>query len=178
MKKKNEQVCDSYMMEYAMEHWFTRPKTRKQAKYVYSLNQIEPLVQAGYLAFDREEKHEYPDKPQENWTALWYKPTAVGIKWWIAQRAAEYEKSEYVKTDPAVLEDLRFKGMGQEITLDNLGASNVGAVFSALRDGLLDFVRHRDYSGMPRSCDERITVTLTRQGMEFFDSLPRLVEAF
>lgn len=174
---KQLKTPDPYMIEYAMEHWFseTCPK-----KYVYSTTQVKEHVKAGYLVLDREEWHRYPDRPTDDWKAIWYKVTPEGLRWWIEQRAASYLEldSKYINLDPAILlEDVKFKGVGSEWTM-YLGCWNVGAVFVALRDGLLRFIDHTDYSGNPRNCNEYMTVGMTSKGAEYFDSLPRLVEVY
>ena len=109
------------------------------------------------------------DRDEER--GIWYKPTAAGLKWWFEQRAAEVKDVDAIQSH-YVREMIEGKGIGAE--LEFCTERYHSAAFIGLRDGLFEFIRHRDYWPMRHSFEEYVTVRLTPKGYRYFDSLPRL----
>lgn len=156
-----------YTFERAMQEWFAPASTKQGRKCSYWSGHAKPLVKAGYLIPDREIQH-------PEWTEIWFKPTPAGIRWWIDERLALL--SGPIEAEP-LASDFEGKGIGYRMTF-SLMYGHQGAIFRALRDGLLEFVSHSDYSRIPHGCDESITVELNKTGYDFFGALPRFVEVY
>lgn len=177
---------DTFIFELAMDgRSFVDYSDKKRKSYYFSNHRAKVLLDLGYLDLDHEEKHVYPTKPPDDYTDIYYRPTEAGMNWWISARIAAYEKAiaknahykDMVSFDiPDLATDLEGKGMGSDILIGM--CCYRPAVFKALRDGLLSFVGHSDYSGMPHSHNEYITVRLTQKGFNYFASLPRFVEVW
>jgi len=154
------------------------------------------LAEAGYLA--RTERH--PHWREYFKDGIWYWPTSKGLAWWIAERAKlvegkcwlSHEHDEWCRRpavkyrsdlsilDPNNNEPYTIADMAPQIEGKGIGC-NIDffvrfypTIWAAMRDGLLTFVAHRDYSGAPHNNEEYVTAALTKEGMAYFDSLPRL----
>jgi hypothetical protein len=103
---------------------------------------------------------------------LKYEVTDTGIIWWAANRAKELPVSVDTLKAPRFWQDggsaLDGKGVGGEVTYHHY--ADIAAAQAGIVAGYFDFVRYYMY---PLS-ERWITVRLTRKGMDYFDSLPRL----
>ena len=161
-EKKIPATLDPSMIEYAMDSCFHRLSGMREMNYVYNHRFIDPLIEAGYVE---------PDADRDEERGIWYKPTAAGLKWWFEQRAAEVKDVDAIQSH-YVREMIEGKGIGAE--LEFCTERYYSAAFIGLRDGLFEFIRHRDYWPMRHSFEEYVIVRLTPKGYRYFDSLPRL----
>lgn len=93
---------------------------------------------------------------------------------WIAKQIKEFKTKRASEFDPSKLFDLiDGKGIGSEFLLPICFASLHGAIYSAIDAGYLEFVRLKWGLFMGCSIDGAY-VRLTKAGMDYFDSLPKL----
>jgi hypothetical protein len=164
------------MFEYSLGQGFSKDCGPNDKNAIYNHRFIQPFIDAGYVE---------PDDPtiKRPWRIVhdfhqYYWPTEAGFRWWFEQRVAEAKSREpncsesWCSTAASgVLQYFEGKGIGSEVTLCPQYAAGVWA---SLRDGLLDYVDHKDYYPCRGHFEERLTVRLTAKGMAFFDALPKL----
>lgn len=147
------------------DDWFCKTSDKKD---YYSAHRVKPLEKAGYIVFDREHRNEYPKKPADNWTQLYYRPTEAGIKWWIqAQLEQCHERDAHGPEE--LLRAFDGKGAGCEVCLSTFFGRR--SIFEALRDGLVEYVAKPDHPWSP-GFTRHIVVRLTPKGYRFFAALP------
>jgi hypothetical protein len=167
---------DPFIFEVALlpNYGFYESANADDMRSYHSNHRAKILMDAGLL--------ERPETDKRD--RIFYQPTAEGLRWWINQRIARYEKSrmdhpEFYKNgefDPASLLPI-FESQGIGNTVELYTWFNGANIFLALRDGLLDFARYRDYKG-GIGCEEYVTVRLTEKGYRFYQSLPRFIEVW
>jgi len=107
-----------------------------------------------------------------------YRATEEGIVWWVGQRAGKVldRASAYEGLGRADRSDYRTnltgKGIGAEL-LYRFDHGDAEVALCGIEDGYFEFVQYYTYKRSPWS--DYLIVRLTRKGMEYFDSLPRLI---
>ena len=176
-------LADAYFWEY----------TDKKAMHSYhSWHWLKPFFDNGYAIPGPDIEINSHLLPRDRFIRKSAKATESGIKWWIAERARKFiENNEHSRvtypqypgwhvTNPCDWSQASFrrefegKGIGGQAQV----STHSGLIWTALRDGIFDFVSHADYCGMPHGASESVTVALTKKGMDYFDAIPRMVEVW
>lgn len=167
---------DPFIFEVALipNYGFGEYTTADGRRSYHSNHRAKILMDAGFL------DHRETTKDDR----IFYRPTAEGLKWWIGQRIAKYERSrinypqfaEDGEFDPAaLLPKFESQGIGNAVELYT--HYDGAKIFVAMRDGILDFASYRDYKG-GLGMEEFVTVRLTKKGYQFFTDIPRVVEVW
>jgi len=143
---------------------------------------LDPLIEIGAIKKTGEHPA-WPEGPPEGARQYNYHNFAVtpeGMNWWAIERVKGVEEStgqpininvfaEWRGERPPIIDG---KGIGSPFWVF---LYDVPTAAKCIRDGYFSF--HEYYWGNPRAwhTSDALRVSLTRKGMEYFDSVPRLV---
>jgi len=155
-----------------------------QLRYSCHVDWLKPLLEMGAI----EEIGTSPAWTKEQWRKAKgvgprprfnyhkFRATPAGMKWWLTERTKEI--TDRGAALAALMEDrggspqLEGKGIGAELRYWGIGPHHdMQAAMLGILAGHFEFVSLYLYF-----CEAWIVVRLTRQGYEFFSSLPRFVE--
>ncbi len=154
-------------------HLFQDAKDWRECQWACHVSWLNPLLDDGLIVEDHTSPN-FPDGAdtggRERFNYHFYKATDKGIAWWIQQYASQVSDRRLAYV--SMVEPWTGKGIGAELTFSMHWQPEIGlAAMAGIQDGLFGYVRFYSY---PRGGEWNITVSLTRKGMEYLDSLPRL----
>lgn len=144
----------------------------------FPIGWFSDFIERGFLKLDSSEpswspKDKFGNRKQFNYYKL--SATEAGLQWWYRERGGNSDDVPLIlgyNLEPVT----DGKGIGAELCFARWGtggpdAKRMELVFRAIALGYFELVSRYSYRW---TCEESVRVRLTKKGMEYFDSVPRL----
>ncbi len=149
-------------------------ETFKVNKSGFPIGWFSDLIDRGFLKHDGskpswppEDQPKFGKRKQFKYYTL--SATDAGIQWWYGERGGTGEMPLILDYDGQPITD--GKGIGAELCFHRDYSNRLASAFRGLALGYFEFVSRYSYRWRG---EESIRVRLTKSGMEYFDSVPRL----
>jgi hypothetical protein len=159
---------------------FTDSSDWRDLKYAHHVDWLKPLLESGAIEHDGSEPAwlDTEHKTRRPFSYHKYRTTEKGIPWWATERVRQAEEREPIDiailTRPHGDSDPVIDGKGIGSTMRFWWWPHAAAALKGIRDGYFK-LEYYDWGHPSMKMYDDITVSLTRKGMEYFDSIPRLV---
>lgn len=165
------------LFEVAIDGGLISDETFKADKTDFPIGWFSGLVDRGFLKLDSshpswpaEDQPKFGKRKQFNYYKL--TATEAGLQWWYRERGGSGEMPLILGYDLEPITD--GKGIGAELQFSRYGidfGDRLKYAFRGLALGYFEFVSRYSYRW---AGEESMRVRLTKAGMEYFDSVPRL----